>query len=339
MHAATTEARSGTARQGWTTVARIWHEQREAHLRVLTEFAALRITSSTRSGCDSIGTWLLATSTMVAAIRFATKRCSLNGAVFVGHDVPAGDARFWGEKRFLLQSLEPDATEVVLVGGLPVAQMPEFHRFDDATAGTGSGPEAGGGTDAAVSTGGARAGAGAAGSRATGATAAVSFGSEEAGTGSGPEAGGSRLLLRPLLIRPWRQLLIRTLHHLSRRPPRRTPLRRSVLLRRVSRCVERAPVARVYTFPPPIGGDHDRVNLPRLRGGSRYWHTSVTSAGWSEKLQYAPNFAGCAGDENAFHGDGAPGTSGDLPLPPRGQPLEIGKPRRAKIFGLTDCGR
>jgi hypothetical protein len=101
-----------------------------------------------------------------------------------------------------------DATEVVLVGGLPVAQMPQFHRFDDATA----------------------------------------------GTGSGPEAGGSRLLLRPLLIRPWRQLLIRTLHHLSRRPPRRTPLRRSALLRRVSRCVERAPVARVYTFPPPIGG-------------------------------------------------------------------------------------
>ena len=29
-----------------------------------------------------------------------------------------------------------------------------------------------------------------------------------------------RLLLRPLLIRPWRQLLISTLHHLSRRPPR-----------------------------------------------------------------------------------------------------------------------
>jgi hypothetical protein len=166
--------------------------------------------------------------------------------------------------------------------------MPQFHRFDDATA----------------------------------------------GTGSGPEAGGSRLLLRPLLIRPWRQLLIRTLHHLSRRPPRRTPLRRSALLRRVSRCVERAPVARVYTFPPPIGGgDHDRVNLPRLRGGSRYWHTSVTSAGWSEKLQHAPNFAGCAGDENAFHGDGAPGTSGYLPLPARGQAWEIGQPRRAKIFG------
>jgi hypothetical protein len=41
-----------------------------------------------------------------------------------------------------------------------------------------------------VSSGGARAGEGAPGSRATGATAAVSFGSEEAGTGRGAEAGG-----------------------------------------------------------------------------------------------------------------------------------------------------
>jgi len=57
-------------------------------------------------------------------------------------------------------------------------------------AGTGSGAEADGGTDAVVSSGGARAGEGAPGSRATGATAAVSFGSEEAGTGSGAEAGG-----------------------------------------------------------------------------------------------------------------------------------------------------
>ena len=28
LHAAIAEARSGIARQGWTTVARIWHEQR-----------------------------------------------------------------------------------------------------------------------------------------------------------------------------------------------------------------------------------------------------------------------------------------------------------------------
>ena len=41
-----------------------------------------------------------------------------------------------------------------------------------------------------MSSGGARAGEGAPGSRATGATAAVSFGSEEAGTGRGAEAGG-----------------------------------------------------------------------------------------------------------------------------------------------------
>jgi hypothetical protein len=57
-------------------------------------------------------------------------------------------------------------------------------------AGTGTGDEAGGGTDAVVSTGGARAGEGALGSRAIGATATVSVGSEDAGTGTGAEAGG-----------------------------------------------------------------------------------------------------------------------------------------------------
>ena len=41
-----------------------------------------------------------------------------------------------------------------------------------------------------MSSGGTRAGEGAPGSRATGATAVVSFGSEEAGTGTGAEAGG-----------------------------------------------------------------------------------------------------------------------------------------------------
>jgi hypothetical protein len=56
---------------------------------------------------------------------------------------------------------------------------------------TGAGAEAGGGTDAAVSTGGARAGVGAAG-----ATAAVSLGSEEAGTGAGAEAGGGHATMR-----------------------------------------------------------------------------------------------------------------------------------------------
>src|SRR5262249_14691054 len=38
--------------------------------------AASRITRRTNSGCDSIGTWLLATSTVVAFILFATKRCN-----------------------------------------------------------------------------------------------------------------------------------------------------------------------------------------------------------------------------------------------------------------------
>ena len=166
--------------------------------------------------------------------------------------------------------------------------MPQFHRFDDATA----------------------------------------------GTGSGPEAGGSRLLLRPLLIRPWRQLLIRTLHHLSRRPPRRTPLRRSALLRRVSRCVERAPVARVYTFPPPIGGgDHDRVNLPRLRGGSRYWHTSVTSAGWSEKLQTLPILPAAPVMRMRFMVTARPGLRGTYPSPLADKPGKSASPGGPRFLG------
>ena len=59
---------------------------------------------------------------------------------------------------------------------------------------------------------------------------------------------------------------------MTARHPRRhdfrpqTPLRRSALLRPVSSCVERAQAARVYPFPPPIGGNHDRVNLLWLRG-------------------------------------------------------------------------
>src|ERR1700722_7446218 len=41
-----------------------------------TAAAALRITSSTARGWDSIGTWLLFTSTVVAPMRFAAKRSS-----------------------------------------------------------------------------------------------------------------------------------------------------------------------------------------------------------------------------------------------------------------------
>jgi hypothetical protein len=43
-------------------------------LFVATVVAALRITSSTSRGRESIGTWLLFSSTVVAPIRFATKR-------------------------------------------------------------------------------------------------------------------------------------------------------------------------------------------------------------------------------------------------------------------------
>ena len=40
----------------------------------VTASAAFRITSSTKSGLDRIGTWLLSVSKVFAPIRFATKR-------------------------------------------------------------------------------------------------------------------------------------------------------------------------------------------------------------------------------------------------------------------------
>jgi hypothetical protein len=57
-------------------------------------------------------------------------------------------------------------------------------------------------------------------------------------------------------------------HHFRPETPLRrsalleTPLRRSALLRRVSRCAERAPVARVYPFPPPIAATMTVSALP-----------------------------------------------------------------------------
>jgi hypothetical protein len=39
-----------------------------------TAFAARRMTSMTKSGCESIGTWLLSTAWTDAPMRFATKR-------------------------------------------------------------------------------------------------------------------------------------------------------------------------------------------------------------------------------------------------------------------------
>ena len=41
-----------------------------------------------------------------------------------------------------------------------------------------------------------------------------------------------------------------------------TPLRRSALLRRVSRCAERAPAARVYPFPRPSAATMTVSALP-----------------------------------------------------------------------------
>ena len=57
----------------------------------VTAFAALRMTSSTRAGLESMGTWLLAVSTVMAPMRFATERCSSGCTVRSpgGHDVPA----------------------------------------------------------------------------------------------------------------------------------------------------------------------------------------------------------------------------------------------------------
>src|SRR4029078_4981310 len=46
-----------------------------------TVVAAFRITSLTTVGLDSIGTWLLSTSTVVAPIRLAASRCSAGGTV------------------------------------------------------------------------------------------------------------------------------------------------------------------------------------------------------------------------------------------------------------------
>src|SRR6478609_1027814 len=54
--------------------------------------AASRITPSTRSGLESMGTWLLAPSTVVAcphALRHETFQVGVDGAVVLGHDVPA----------------------------------------------------------------------------------------------------------------------------------------------------------------------------------------------------------------------------------------------------------
>jgi len=41
-----------------------------------TAFVAARITSMTKPGWDSIGTWLLSIAWVVAPIRFARKRCT-----------------------------------------------------------------------------------------------------------------------------------------------------------------------------------------------------------------------------------------------------------------------
>ena len=65
-----------------------------------TVLTAVRITSRTTLGFDSIGTWLVATSVVVAFMRFAAKRCKSGGTVrswvammyqlgFVFHAVPS----------------------------------------------------------------------------------------------------------------------------------------------------------------------------------------------------------------------------------------------------------
>src|SRR5262249_14109767 len=54
-----------------------------------TVFAVAWITSITKLGCDSIGTWVLSTARMIAPIRFARNVAdSPESTVFVSHDVP-----------------------------------------------------------------------------------------------------------------------------------------------------------------------------------------------------------------------------------------------------------
>src|SRR5258705_8912147 len=68
-----------------------------------TAAAALRITSSTARGWESIGTWLLFTSTVVAAMRFAAKRSKSGWTVRssvatidqLGFDRQATPSSFW----------------------------------------------------------------------------------------------------------------------------------------------------------------------------------------------------------------------------------------------------
>src|SRR5258708_23597145 len=52
-----------------------------AFVAVCTACAAARMTSITTSGCDSMGTWLLATSVTLAPIRFAKNRSKSGGTV------------------------------------------------------------------------------------------------------------------------------------------------------------------------------------------------------------------------------------------------------------------
>src|SRR5438034_3161057 len=68
-----------------------------------TAVAAARITSSTKRGWESIGTWLLSTSYVVAPMRFATKRSRSGGTVRsllatmyqLGFDLQATPSALW----------------------------------------------------------------------------------------------------------------------------------------------------------------------------------------------------------------------------------------------------
>src|SRR5713101_4453830 len=68
-----------------------------------TVCAAARITSMTKPGLESMGTWLLSTSKTAAPIRFATKRCSSGWTVRsllatmyqLGFDLQAVPSSFW----------------------------------------------------------------------------------------------------------------------------------------------------------------------------------------------------------------------------------------------------
>ena len=135
-------------------------------------------------------------------------------------------------------------------------------------------------------------------------------------------APAARLLLRPLLIRPWRQLLISTLHHLSRRLPRlrcqyRLPRSRTRLRR--SRRLRASRVRLRPLLPRRCSRQHLSRRPPRLRCQYRLPRSRRDCGGR----------AGCARAGCAFARSCPAGAHGSIcpaaraPVPSSSEPKEI----------------